>query len=100
MTGDLDVRRRRAAYRATHRGTKEMDWLLGRFAEAQAGGFDHAKLEAFERFLELPDPDLQDWIMQGPDRAITGRGHSGLSEEFETFITQIRAFHRLGSPTR
>ena len=34
MTDDAETRRRRAAYRACHRGTKEMDWILGRFAEA------------------------------------------------------------------
>ncbi|MEL6227959.1 MAG: succinate dehydrogenase assembly factor 2, partial [Pseudomonadota bacterium] len=30
----LEVRRRRAAYRSNYRGTKEMDWLLGKFADA------------------------------------------------------------------
>ena len=35
MSGsDLGMRRRRALWRATHRGSKEMDFLLGRFAEA------------------------------------------------------------------
>jgi len=35
---DLDASRRRALYRAEHRGTKELDWLLGRFARAELGG--------------------------------------------------------------
>ena len=34
MDDDLDIRRRRAAYRAAHRGTKEMDIMLGRYADA------------------------------------------------------------------
>ncbi|TMJ66522.1 MAG: succinate dehydrogenase assembly factor 2, partial [Alphaproteobacteria bacterium] len=34
MTDDVERRRRRAVYRACHRGTKEMDWILGRFAQA------------------------------------------------------------------
>ena len=38
MTDDVASRRRRAVFRAGHRGTKEMDWLLGRFAEAETGG--------------------------------------------------------------
>ena len=37
MSGsDLGMRRRRALWRATHRGSKEMDFLLGRFAERDA----------------------------------------------------------------
>ena len=35
MTDDIEIRRRRAAYRACHRGTKEMDLILGRFAVAR-----------------------------------------------------------------
>ena len=34
MTDDVERRRRRAVYRACHRGTKEMDWILGRFRAA------------------------------------------------------------------
>ena len=35
MTDDVAIRRRRAAYRASHRGTKEMDLILGRYAVAR-----------------------------------------------------------------
>ena len=38
MTDDVETRRRRAAYRASHRGTKEMDWMLGRYAERALPG--------------------------------------------------------------
>lgn len=87
---DLDMRRRRAAYRAAHRGTKEMDWLLGRYAEAHLDGMDAAALSEFEALMELPEPDLQRWLMAGdvdhPSQA------SGI-------IERIRAFHGLGAPT-
>ncbi len=53
------MRRRRALYRAQHRGTKEMDHLLGRFAEARLAEMDDAALGLFETLLALPDPDLQ-----------------------------------------
>ena len=56
-TDDIEVRRRRAAYRAGHRGTKEMDWLLGRYAEAVLPALPVAELAAFEELLALPDPD-------------------------------------------
>ncbi len=34
MGEDIEVRRRRAVWRAGHRGTKELDLLVGRFAAA------------------------------------------------------------------
>lgn len=86
---DLEIRRRRAAYRANHRGTKEMDWLVGRFADAYINAFEGEALERFERFLELPDPDLQKWIME-PDSAARGA--------FDDLIGQIRVFHGLSGP--
>jgi len=45
----LEERRRRAHYRAAHRGTREMDWLLGRYAEAVAPAMSQADLMDFER---------------------------------------------------
>src|SRR5262245_6738278 len=63
MTDDVEARRRRAVYRAHHRGTKEMDWILGRFADAAVGALSADSLDMFERLLSLPDPDLQDMIL-------------------------------------
>ena len=40
MSDDHEIRRRRAAYRAYHRGTKEMDVVLGRYARGAATGHD------------------------------------------------------------
>ena len=59
----LDARRRRARFRANHRGMKEMDIVLGRYADAHAGGFDAVTLEAFETLLEVNDRDLFKWFM-------------------------------------
>ena len=63
MTDDAETRRRRAVYRACHRGTKEMDWIVGRFADRAVGTMAPARLALFERMLALPDPDLQDMIL-------------------------------------
>ncbi len=65
MTAQLDERRRRADYRAMHRGTKEMDWLLGRYANARLAGMSDAELDEFEILLAMPDPQLQAWLMGG-----------------------------------
>lgn len=61
-TTTLDLRRRRLLYRATHRGTHENDLLLGGFLRAQVDTLDDADLTALEALLELPDPDLADWL--------------------------------------
>ncbi|MCK5550642.1 MAG: succinate dehydrogenase assembly factor 2, partial [Hyphomicrobiaceae bacterium] len=51
MSDELEMRRRRAAYRASHRGTKEMDLILGRFADAFLDGICAEKMTGFERFI-------------------------------------------------
>lgn len=83
---DLDTRRRRAAYRANYRGTKEMDWLLGKFAAATLCAMDADGLSRFEQFLALPDPELNAWLLD-PAR-ITGL-------EFAELVADVRAFHGL-----
>ena len=50
------MRRRRALWRATHRGSKEMDFLLGRYAEQTLDGMNATDIAAFERLIETPDP--------------------------------------------
>jgi len=57
----IDERRKKLKFRAWHRGTREMDLILGSFADAHVMGFDSAQLDAFERLLNCPDPDLYDW---------------------------------------
>ncbi|MFM9939602.1 MAG: succinate dehydrogenase assembly factor 2 [Hyphomicrobiaceae bacterium] len=82
----LEERRRRALYRAKHRGTKEMDFLLGRYAEARLAAMDEPEMDEFEQFLALPDPSLQVWLM-------TGEGFD--RSAFTPLIARIRAFHGL-----
>ena len=40
-----------------------MDWLVGKYAEAKLADMDADRLSHFERFLVLPDPDLNIWLM-------------------------------------
>ncbi len=61
----LELRRKRALYRAHHRGTKELDLILGRYADVHVPDMDEAQLAAFEQFLALPDPDIDQWIRSG-----------------------------------
>lgn len=58
----MDARRRRILFRARHRGTHETDLLVGGFVAETVGGLDEAGLDALEAVLDLPDPDLFDWL--------------------------------------
>jgi antitoxin CptB len=58
----MDARRRRILFRARHRGTHETDLLIGGFVAETVGAMEEADLDALEAVLELPDPDLFDWL--------------------------------------
>jgi antitoxin CptB len=62
---DLAMRRRRLKFRCWHRGTKETDLLLGRFADAHVDGLDADGIAEFEALLETPDPVIFAWIVGG-----------------------------------
>ena len=57
-SGGLDDRRKRLLFRCWHRGTREMDLILGRFADAEIAGLSDDELAQFEHLIEVPDPDL------------------------------------------
>ncbi len=54
--------RKRLTFRAWHRGTREMDLLIGSFAEKYINGFEAEDLAIFEEILINNDPDVYDWI--------------------------------------
>ncbi len=54
----LDDRRKRLLFRCWHRGTREMDLILGRFADAEIATLGDGELAQLEHLIELPDPDL------------------------------------------
>ena len=57
-SGGLDDRRKRLLFRCWHRGTREMDLILGRFANAEIADLSDGDMAELERLLEVPDPDL------------------------------------------
>jgi antitoxin CptB len=61
-TAALDARRRRLLFRATHRGTRENDLLVGGFVSARIAAFTEPEIDAVEEILELPDPEVSDWL--------------------------------------
>ncbi len=54
----LDARRKRLLFRCWHRGTREMDLILGRFADAEIGSLSDDEMDQLERLIEVPDVDL------------------------------------------
>lgn len=59
----MDDRRKRILYRATHRGTKEADFVVGGFFLASVAAIPDAKLDEADALLDVPDLDLMDWLM-------------------------------------
>ncbi len=87
-SADLDPRRRRALFRAWHRGIREMDLILGRFADVEIATMSESDLADFERLIEVPDPDLFGWIAKG-----------GAPAAFDTPVFQrLRRFHAHETP--
>lgn len=59
---ELDTRRRKALFRSWHRGMRETDLILGRFADAHVHALTEAELEQYETLLQVPDTDLLKWV--------------------------------------
>lgn len=62
MVETQDIRRKRLRYRSWHRGTKELDLLIGGFAQQHIDGFDTTELDQFEAILESDEHDIYAWL--------------------------------------
>ena len=62
MTDALAIQRRRLRFRSWHRGTREADLILGRFADAHLADFTAEQLDRYGALLEKSDPDIYDWL--------------------------------------
>jgi antitoxin CptB len=58
----LDERRRRLLFRSWHRGIREMDLVLGTFADAHIAGLSEAELDEYETWLVVPDQQIYAWV--------------------------------------
>ena len=65
MKEGVDIRRKRLRFRSWRRGTREMNLILGAFADACLSDLSEAQLERYEALLENSDPDLFAWIFGG-----------------------------------
>jgi antitoxin CptB len=86
---EAEIWRRRLLFRSRHRGTREMDLLMGRFAEAALAQLSDRELLDFELLMEMPDSDVLNWLT----------GMDPVPAEFETSLfNKLRAFHTHPQP--
>jgi antitoxin CptB len=87
----LDVRRRKLLFRAWRRGVREMDLIVGRFADAHIDKFDEAGLDDFERLIEAPNAALYAWVIGAQD----------IPANYDTAVlVKLRTFHSRASKVR
>ena len=83
----LDQRRRRLLFRSWHRGIREMDLVLGKFADAYIAVLSDGELDEYERWLEVPDQKIYGWV----------NGAQAVPPEFDTVLfRRLRDFHKDG----
>ena len=85
----LDARRRRILFRAWHRGTREMDLLMGQFCDSELGKLPDGDLDDLEALMEAPDRDVFSWL--------TGELETPGNYATPVFF-KVRAFHKHESP--
>ena len=87
----FDERRRRILFRAWHRGMREMDLIMGRFAEQGLAAMNNDDLDTFELLIEVPDRDLLAWI---GDREVTPSNYdTAVFRALKAFHTHDRPIH-------
>ncbi|MDB5492662.1 MAG: hypothetical protein JWO78_2511 [Micavibrio sp.] len=62
MTETAENKRKRLQFRSWHRGTKELDLIMGTFANRHIANLSDAELDLYDQILTLPDPDLYNWV--------------------------------------
>jgi antitoxin CptB len=83
----LDDHRKRLRFRAWHRGTREMDLVLGRFVDAHVTALSDDEIVTLEALMEVPDPELYLWIA----------GTADVPANYDTeLFRKIVAFHKDG----
>ena len=59
-----DILKKQIIYRSSHRGTKEMDLLLGSFTKRNINIFNDSELNDLNNLLQINDEILKKWYFQ------------------------------------
>lgn len=89
-TETIENRRKRLRFRSWHRGTKEMDLLMGSFADAHLGTFGREQLDRYEALLDVPEPVVYDWIL----------GRTAPPADYENDVTKLLLAFEFQAPGR
>ena len=65
MISNIDILRKKLLFRSSHRGTKEMDILLGTFFKDNYDLLEKKELLEFKVLLMITDKALSDWLIMG-----------------------------------
>ena len=84
MSETAEARLKRMRMRSWRRGTKEMDLVLGPYADAHLESLDEARLATYDALLNENDQDLLPWVL----------GQKPAPAELAALITEIAAFAR------
>jgi antitoxin CptB len=89
MTEDRETRLKRLRMRSWHRGIKEMDMILGQFADEMLPSLSEAQLDAHETMMDEQDHDLYMWICgrENPPDALK----SAISRLKQHFLSKNRS---------
>ena len=79
-------RLRRLRMRSWRRGIREMDLILGGFADARLGELSPGMLETFDMLLAENDHDLYGWVA----------GSGGVPARYAEVVRRIRGHHGMG----
>ena len=85
----LAIDRKRLKFRSWHRGTREMDLLLGRFADSRLEALGRDELRIYAALLEQSDPDIYDWV--------SGQGQCP-EADLRPIVQALTDFHRSSIP--
>ncbi len=86
MNEPRESRLKRLRMRSWRRGMREMDLLLGPFADAELETLGPVELESYEDLLSENDQDLYSWML----------GKNGAPERHHAILGRIVAYHRIG----
>ena len=90
-SADLDPRRRRVLFRCWHRGMREVDIIMGSFADAHIADLDETELDDLEALMELPDRDIFAWFVD--ERPVPANLDTALFRKMKIFHTHDRPIH-------
>ena len=84
MSEKLEIFRKKIIYRASYRGTKEMDILLKNFVKQHINDFNYNELQHLESFLKFEDETILNYYNFGTvDKNIDKNPISKIFKEFK-----------------